>query len=298
MLDYPALIALAEVLRTGSFEQAAHALHVTPSAISQRIKSLEERIGAPLVRRGQPCTGTETGQRLARHAEQVRLLEQDLALAPQASAERARPAMIRIAVNADSLASWLIPALAATPSGTLFDLEIDDQDHCDDWLARGDVWAAVTANPAPLAGCDTLPLGRLRYIATASPKFIAQHFPQGVTAQALATAPSLIFNAKDRLQAQWAKLATGMNAPLPAHTLPSPQAFLEAARAGLGWGMNIEAMARADLAAGRLQALSPQPLDVALYWKTLRVMKAPLAPLTAAIRKAAAEGLISPFQRA
>ena len=179
-----------------------------------------------------------------------------------------------------------------TGGGDGFDLEIDDQDHCDDWLARGDVWAAVTANPAPLAGCDTLPLGRLRYIATASPEFIAQHFPQGVTAQALATAPSLIFNAKDRLQAQWAKLATGTNAPLPAHTLPSPQAFLEAARAGLGWGMNIEAMARADLAAGRLRALSPQPLDVALYWKTLRVMKAPLAPLTAAIRKAAAEGLI------
>ena len=165
-------------------------------------------------------------------------------------------------------------------------------------LLRGDVWAAVTANPAPLAGCDTLPLGRLRYIATASPKFIAQHFPQGVTAQALATAPSLIFNAKDRLQAQWAKLATGTNAPLPAHTLPSPQAFLEAARAGLGWGMNIEAIARADLAAGRLRALSPQPLDVALYWKTLRVMKARAEGRPSVPSRLSGERATNPFLRA
>ena len=286
MLDYPALLALAEVLRTGSFDQAAHALNVTPSAISQRIKALEERIGAPLILRGTPCTGTQTGQRLARHIEQVQLLERDLALAPQS-----RPPSIRIAVNADSLASWLIPALAHTQN-TLFDLVIDDQDHCDDWLTRGEVWAAVTSTPTPIAGCDTVPLGSLRYIATASPAFIAEHFANGITTAALKRAPSLIFNPKDRLQANWAKAEVGTLPPLPAHTLPSPQAFLEASRAGLGWGMNIETMAREDLARGTLRALSPRPLDVALYWKVLRVMKTPLAPLTTAIRKAASAILI------
>ena len=45
MFDYAALEALATVLREGSFERAARRLHVTPSAISQRIKQLEERAG-------------------------------------------------------------------------------------------------------------------------------------------------------------------------------------------------------------------------------------------------------------
>ncbi|WP_376871649.1 LysR family transcriptional regulator ArgP [Albirhodobacter sp. R86504] len=291
MLDYPALLALAEVLRTGSFEQAARALNVTPSAISQRIKALEDRTGAPLVLRGTPCTGTQTGRRLALHAEQVRLLEQGLDLAGERTTTLTRPPVIRIAVNADSLASWLIPALAEV-KGVLFDLVIDDQDHCDEWLTRGEVWAAITANPAAQTGCDSLPLGALRYIATAAPAFIAEHFAQGVTAEALARAPSLVFNAKDRLQAQWAKMETGVSAPLPAHILPSPQAFLDAARAGLGWGMNIETMAREDLAAQRLVSLSPRHLDVALHWKVLRAMKGPLTPLTAAVRSAAARVLI------
>ena len=286
MLDYAALMALAEVLRTGSFEQAAHALSVTPSAISQRIKALEERIGAPLILRGTPCTGTEIGQRLARHIEQVQLLERDLKLEPHA-----RPPRIRIAVNADSLASWLIPALAKT-ANTLFDLVIDDQDHCDDWLTRGEVWAAVTANPAPIAGCDTVPLGSLRYIATASPGFIETYFAQGISAATLKRAPSLIFNPKDRLQINWVKAEIGTAPSLPAHTLPSAQAFLDAARAGLGWGMNIETLARGDLTRGALKALSPRPLDVPLYWKVLRAMKTPLAPLTAAVRAAAKDVLI------
>src|SRR3712207_9238634 len=78
MLDYALLSALSAVVRTGSFERAAQQLNVTPSAISQRIKLLEERIGAVLVIRGQPCLATEAGQRLCQHVEQVALLESSL----------------------------------------------------------------------------------------------------------------------------------------------------------------------------------------------------------------------------
>jgi len=172
MLDYSALLALAEVIRRGSFEAAAAALRVTPSAVSQRIKALEERMGAVLVLRGQPCVATETGGRLVRHLDQVQLLEQALGQA-------AVPAQVRVAVNADSLATWFLPALAG-PEGLLFDLVIDDQDHSDEWLRRGEVLAAVTAHPGPVAGCDTRPLGRLRYIATASPAFVARWFAAGI----------------------------------------------------------------------------------------------------------------------
>jgi LysR family transcriptional regulator (chromosome initiation inhibitor) len=76
MLDYAALSALAAVIREGSFERAARALNVTPSAISQRIRLLEERVGCAL--RDQPCRATETGRRLCQHVDRVRLLEQEL----------------------------------------------------------------------------------------------------------------------------------------------------------------------------------------------------------------------------
>ncbi|MCL7464977.1 LysR family transcriptional regulator ArgP [Phaeovulum sp. NW3] len=293
MLDYPALAALAEVLRRGSFEAAAAALHVTPSAISQRIRALEDRMGCVLVRRGTPCTGTETGLRLARHLQQVRLLERDLA-APDAAATTP---VIRLAVNADSLATWVLPALAAC-AGMLFDLVIDDQDHSDDWLRRGEVLAAVTAAPGPVAGCDSLPLGRLRYIATASPAFVARHFPDGPTAQALMQAPAITFNHKDRLQIDWARQISGGTAgpPIapPTHQIASSQGFVEAALLGLGWGMNPEPLIRDHLAAGRLVALAPAPLDVSLHWQALRRMRGPLAPLTRAIRAAAAQVLLPP----
>ena len=78
MLDYLGLAALAAVVREGSFERAARKLHVTPSAVSQRIKQLEERTGQVLVQRGTPCTGTEAGRRLCLHLEQVALLENAL----------------------------------------------------------------------------------------------------------------------------------------------------------------------------------------------------------------------------
>ncbi|MBL9054474.1 MAG: LysR family transcriptional regulator, partial [Tabrizicola sp.] len=131
MLDLAQLSALAAVHRRGSFDLAAAELNVTPSAVSQRIKALEEVAGALLVRRGTPCIATETGLRLIRHYDEVSLLERTLTA--DLPGLESSPATLRIAVNADSLATWVIPALAAT-KGLLFDLVIDDQDVSQDWL--------------------------------------------------------------------------------------------------------------------------------------------------------------------
>jgi len=169
MLDYAALSALAAVIREGSFERAAQALFVTPSAVSQRIRSLEERVGCALVVRGQPCRATDTGRRLCQHVDRVCLLEQELqgtlpALAPEGVTRVALP----VAVNADSLATWFALAVAAfaAEAPVLVELAVDDQDHTAGWLERGEVLAAVSASRAPLRGCRSLPLGRLRYVAT------------------------------------------------------------------------------------------------------------------------------------
>jgi len=287
----PHLAALAAVDRSGSFEAAAATLAVTPSAISQRIKALEDRVGCLLIRRGQPARATETGLRLIRHHDQVALLEQALVADLPGAATGA--ATLRLAVNADSLATWVIEALAAT-EGLLFDLVIDDQDHSQDWLRRGDVAAAITGHAGPLQGCETIPLGRLRYRATASPAFVARHLPEGATAAALTRAPSLNFSNKDRLQEVWSAQVTGQTLVLPAHRIGSTQAFVDAALAGLGWGMNPEPLVAADLAAGRLVELVPDsPLDVPLFWQFSRLAAPAMAPLTRAIRMAAARHLLT-----
>tara|TARA_R110002049_G_scaffold10127_6_gene50581 strand:+ start:51085 stop:51993 length:909 start_codon:yes stop_codon:yes gene_type:complete len=292
MLDSAQLAALAAILRLGSFDAAAGALGVTPSAISQRLKALEDRVGATLVNRGQPCTATPIGQRLAKHAEDIALLEaQALAAARPTGGPAPR---LRLAVPADVMATWLIPALAAVPD-LMFDLVIDDQDTSDDWLRRGEVSAAVTGQSRAAPGCDIWSLGALRYCATASPDFVTRCFEQGVTAASLACAPMLVFDAKDQLQHRWMMQKTGQRLGPPTHHLPSSHGFVTAACVGLGWGMNPEMLVAQDLTAGRLVALDAEmPLDVPLYWQVTRIMAPALAPLTAAIRHAATSALVPP----
>src|SRR5690606_12067449 len=293
MFDPAQLAALAAIHRRGSFDAAAAELHVTASAISQRIKALEEATGTLLLIRGQPCRATETGLKLIRHYDEISLLARQVR-AELPGPDTLGPVKLRIAVNADSLATWVIPALAAT-SGLLFDLVIDDQEVSQDWLKRGEVVAAITAHPGPLQGCDTIPLGSLRYRATASPGFAARWFPDGPTPGALAHAPALVYSREDRLQHRWIEGLTGRRPAMPAHMLASSQGFVDAALAGLGWGMNPEALAGAHIAAGRLVDLAPaQPLDVALHWQFTRLAAPTLAPLTRAIRAEAARTLVPP----
>ena len=295
MLDPAQLAALAAIHRRGSFDLAAAELHVTPSAVSQRLKALEERIGTLLIRRGAPCTATETGLRLIRHHDEVALLEH--ALAADLPGIAPGPATLRIAVNADSLATWVIPALAATP-GFLYDIVIDDQDVSQDWLRRGEVAGAITSNPGPLQGCETLALGALRYRATASPAFFERWMPHGPTAEALASAPALTFSDKDRLQHIWVDRVTGgqaSRAGFPSHRLASSQGFVDACRAGLGWCLNPEPLVADLIATGALIDLSPtRPLDVTLYWQFARLTAPATATLTSALHAAARIALRQP----
>ncbi len=286
MLDYPSLEALAAVVREGSFERAAQALHVTPSAISQRVKLLEERLGRVLVLRGQPCAATEAGRQLCRHVEQVGLLEHGLRQAlpgvlPEPDAgERAT---LRVAVNADSLGGWFMEAARRfTEGGTeLLDISLDDQDHTAQWLRSGEVLAAVTATPKPVQGCNSVALGHMAYVAAASPAYVQRHFAKGVDQQSLAHAPVLVFNQKDLLQKQWLEQHFGAGLKPPRHWFPATQAFIDAGLAGIGWGMHPVELVAPHLASGTLVALRPDAtLDVALHWQHVRVALPALQRLT------------------
>ena len=297
MLDYLSLSAVAQVVREGSFERAARALHVTPSAVSQRVKQLEDRLGLALVVRGSPCVATEAGAWLCRHVEQVDMLERELHRAMPALGaldDPARRLTLRVAVNADSLATWFIPALAvfSAREPALVDLSVDDETHTAEWLRSGTVLAAVTSNPKPAQGCRSVPLGHMRYRATASPAFRKKYFGRGVTAEALAEAPSLAFSRKDRLQAQWLHDVCGQPVEVPRHWLPSSEAFVAASVAGVGWAMNPATLVAPHLRDGSLvELVRGAELKVPLYWHHVRLKIPMLERLTQDVLAAAREAL-------
>ncbi len=284
--DGAQLEALAAVVEEGTFDAAARRLHVTPSAVSQRVKALEQHAGQVLVRRSRPCRATEAGDVLVRLAGQLRLLEDESlrevrrAGAPGADADDGPVAVrIAVAVNADSLSTWLPDALRELPLGVHLDLRREDQDHSAELLRDGTVMAAVTADARAVQGCRARPLGAMRYLAVASPDFVARWFADGLGA--LDRAPLLTFNRKDALQEQFLRTLGHEHAEPPVHYVPSSTAFVDLVRHGLGWGMVPDVTANPLLAAGTLVELAPgRHLDVPLYWQHWKLRTPALDDLT------------------
>jgi LysR family transcriptional regulator (chromosome initiation inhibitor) len=295
MLDYPAARAVAMVVQTGSFDGAARALGVTASAISQRVRALEERLGTVLIERASPCRATAAGAALCRHIELVGLAERDLMAQFPASAPETDRVSLSVAVNSDSLATWVLPALIdyARDAGILLDIAVDDEDHTTDWLKSGRVVAALTSVASPVQGCKSIALGKLRYHATASPAFMQRHFSPAVTLDALARAPALTFNHKDQLQQEWVQAVFGQRLAPPTHWLPSTQGFVTAALQGLGWGMNPAHLVQDHLRMGQLvELISGTAFDRPLFWQINRRATAPLQGLSTLLRRHAREALI------
>src|SRR5690349_14327260 len=195
-VDGQQLAAFAAVIELGSFDAAADRLHVTPSAVSQRIKALEQRVGQVLVVREKPCTATAAGVPLLRLAAQTALLEAET-LAEMGGGD-GRALRIAVAVNADSMATWFTGVFAAL-DGVLFDVRIEDQDHSTRLLREGVVMGAVTTERHPVPGCRVEPLGVMRYVPVASPAYVDRYLADGFAAHAVAQAPSLAWNRDDAL---------------------------------------------------------------------------------------------------
>jgi LysR family transcriptional regulator (chromosome initiation inhibitor) len=285
-LDHAQLRALAAVVREGGFERAAAALHVTPSAVSQRIKALEDRVGRLLVQRTTPAAATPDGRILIQLAEQAALLEHD-ALNRLGVAEDVPQATLAVAVNHDSLETWFMEAALdfAVRTRATLDLRAEDQDHTAELLRGGAVMGAVTTLAEPVQGCRLHALGCMRYAATCSPDFHRRYFADGINAQSLAQAPVLVYNRKDALQGRFARRVMG-NVPWqpPVWWLPSARAFVHASLAGLGWTMNPLQLVQQDLDAGRLVLLRARAVeDTPLYWQHWRVASDTMAALTDAV---------------
>jgi LysR family transcriptional regulator (chromosome initiation inhibitor) len=269
--DPAALDCLAALADHGSFERAAQRLAITQSAVSQRLRALETQVGQLLVVRSRPLRLSEAGKLLLRYARQWQALRADMAR--ELGAGLAPGERLPIAVNADSLATWVLPALdalvhAGQQAGYGLELIVDDQDFTHDWLREGQVLGCVTTVREALRGCRVTPLGAMHYTAVASPALIARWLPQGLSEANFARVPFLVFNRKDDMQAQWVSRAFGVRSPrLQERFVPSSEAYVRAAL--LGWGVGVAPLlqVRELLAEGRLIALRPSvTLEVALYW--------------------------------
>lgn len=285
---------VAVVLDEGSFDAAARRLLLTPSAVSQRIKSLEQQLGRILLVRSKPARATEAGEAVARFGRQVGLLERD-AIAGFGLAGAGEGARIRIplAVNADSMATWFLAPLArlAERHDVEFDLHRDDQNFTARLLESGSVMAAVTSESEPVGGCRVQTLGALRYVAVASPGFARRWFPDGVTAEALAHAPFVDFDRRDLLQQDWLRERGVDPWSVPRHHVPASADFSIAVELGLGWALLPVPHADPALAGGRLVRLADHGVTTPLFWQQWNLRSELLDAIAAEIRAEAARVL-------
>ncbi len=297
--DPDALECLAAIVEEGGFERAAQRLSITQSAVSQRLRSLEAQVGTVLIVRSRPLKATAAGQLLLKHTRQLRLLRADLErdmreLAPAAPGGSREEERVSIAINADSVATWALPALTPlAQQGLAMEIITDDQDFTHGWLRDGQVLGCVTTLKQPLRGCKVLPLGAMRYVAVAQPEYANKHCPKGLTAHNFRDISFVAFNRKDDMQGEFVSKAFGLKRVL-LHQLfvPSSEGQVRAVLAG--WGVSVvpELLARGLIAQGNLVNVAPTHwLPIQLYWHCWNLESEVLDALTRALTEAAAQAL-------
>jgi LysR family transcriptional regulator, chromosome initiation inhibitor len=293
-IDLDQLQALTAAVAEGSFDGAARQLHVTPSAISQRIKALETSVGRVLVIRSRPVRPTASGETLLRAARQIDAVTAEVAHELGEDDEGHLPT-IALAVNADSLGTWFLPALSAVDPPLAFDLRRADETRTAELLRDGSVIAAVSASSEPVPGCVVQPLGRMRYRPRASPAYAARWFPDGVTVAALSRAPVIVFDRTDQLQNRYLQRRSRRRLDPPRHYVPGSSSFTQAVQLGLGWGLVPDL--QAETVPELIDLDSQGTIDVHLFWQQWRLRSAALERVADAVSAQAKIALHPPTKR-
>ena len=289
--DPAALEALAAIVEEGGFDRAAQRLNITQSAVSQRLRALEAQVGTVLIVRSRPLKPTSAGHLLLKHTKQLRLLRADLErdlrdLAPSSTGGGREEERISLAINADSIATWALPALnGLARQGLPLEIITDDQDFTHEWLREGQVLGCITTLKQALRGCKVVPLGAMEYVAIAEPEFAKTRFPQGLTAHNFRDVPFIAFNRKDDMQSEFVSKAFGLRrAAVNQVFVPSSEGQVRAVLAG--WGISVvpELLVRGLVGQGQLLNLAPDAaLPIQLYWHCWNLESEVLDQLSAAL---------------
>ena len=304
MFDPKLIEALKAVVYAGSFQGAAQALNLSVAAVSLRIKSLEERLGARVLVRGKTVRLTPTGQTLMAYAQRAQMLHEEVLSVLQTGGAK-HWQTLSVAVNADSVSTWFLPGIAPllAKSKLLIDIIIDDQDHTHAALKNGDVLGCITTSAIPMNGCVAEPLGQMRYRCLARPDLVARcRSPNGqVSIHKLLKIPAIIFNQKDALQDTFLLKYFDLHTPqYPKHYVPAIEAFAQAIELGLGWGMVPDLISQLDQTQAMANTLKPKwvevipnaPIDIALYWQHWSQTSQAVAQLTKKVKEAAQQSLL------
>jgi LysR family transcriptional regulator (chromosome initiation inhibitor) len=276
ILDYKLLSALAAIIETQSFDLAAKKLFISQSAISQRIKLLEENIGHPMLIRSQPIELTNVGEQLLSHFKKVQQLENELL--PELLPDKpTKPIRISLSVNADCIATWFIKALTPVLKDNLVELNliIEHEERTLDKLRSGEAIGAVSVTEKPLKGYRSFELGQMKYCLVSSKSFQKKYFDEGVTKESLKMAPGISYDHKDDMHVRFiAKHFALQASEYYCHSVRSSEAFVELAKQGVAYCLLPELQIEDELATGKLVKLCPQKeLVETLYWHSWILVK-------------------------
>ncbi len=266
-LELQLLQTLAAIIEEGSFDKAARRLTITQSAVSQRLRQLETRLGKVLVIRETPTRLSRDGKQLMKYYRQMAHLQAELL--HQFALDRDKPEVVSIGVNADSLATWLLDALEdlLASHDWRLDVHVDDQDRTHELLHNGEVIGCISSSRTPVSGCNCFPLGTMTYRALVSPSYKDRYFSKGVNQEAILQAPCVEYNRKDDLQKRYLETYFGVTSQLPVHRIPSTESFLDFIARGYAWGMAPDVQSFEFQQQGKVLELKPGcTLEVDLYW--------------------------------
>jgi len=285
-LDYRWIEALEAVVSYGNFERAAEALFVSQSAVSQRVKQLEKFLAQPVLVREQPPKPTPVGQKLLALYQQVQLLETEFI--PELDGNRVgKVQRAAIATNADSLATWLLPALAPVMKSREVELSlaVHGEGRTLDKLKNGEVIGALSMEPKAMVGCEANYLGRMDYVCVASPEFAASYFPNGVDREALLDAPAVSFDQYDQLHRDFLKQHFNISSDaVTHHHVASSEAFVNLALMGCAYCLIPKLQIERELASGELVDLMPNFfMSFRIYWHHWQLETQLLSEITQAI---------------
>ncbi|OAN12558.1 transcriptional regulator ArgP [Photobacterium jeanii] len=282
-LDYRWVEALDAVIAQRGFERAAEHLCITQSAVSQRVKQLEKLMAQPLLVREQPPRPTAAGQKILGLYRRVRLLEQEL-LPELTPDDISQPLSVALATNADSLATWLLPALSPLLKARRIELNllIEDEVRTLDRLRSGEVVGAISMEATPMSGCVADYLGRVDFLCVANAEFRERYFPDGVTRETLCAAPAVAFDQHDDMHERFIQQHFNLPAgSMMKHTVRSSEAFVKMATEGVAYCLIPRVQIIDELASGELVNLTPDiTLIRRMYWHHWALESGVLAELS------------------